>query len=511
MKMDKVEETSISIFEKLLYHNQFILGPFFVEALPSWKRIKINNSIYLTIHPDLNACQAVYENKSITLIGLILDPENPEADDSDIIGGLIRKLSDCDNFMACTYKFGGRWILIVDDGGEVRLFNDATGLRQVFYTEILYAGDLWCASQPGILAEILNLEMDGDAIDFINSYEFRKHKEYRWPGHSSPYRGIKHMLPNHYLNLETGRCKRYWPDKPLRYLPIDEAIEKISHTLQGLMKSVSNRFDLALSITAGWDSRLVLAASKEIKDKISYMTVRQSGMPESHPDIIIPSLLLSRLGLKHDVVKSNYVMNGEFARTFYKSVILAHDVYAPDAQAILNYYSQHKVAVTGSVSEIARWSVRAELKKSKKEEITAGDLSILQKMGKNQYALNCFKDWLSGLGEIYNVHILDLFDWEQGHGNWLATCQLEFDSAWKDIFTPFNCRKLLITMLSVEEKYRKPPKYKLYEKLILNLWPEVLTVPINPHYKKTFYSRVASYIPYPIKSRLKKILKKESQ
>ena len=30
-------------FEKLLYHNQFILGPFFIEKLTSWKRVKINN------------------------------------------------------------------------------------------------------------------------------------------------------------------------------------------------------------------------------------------------------------------------------------------------------------------------------------------------------------------------------------------------------------------------------------------------------------------------------------
>jgi hypothetical protein len=361
--------------------------------------------------------------------------------------------------------------------------------------------DLWCASQPKIIAELLNLQMDKDAIDFINSYEFRKNKEFRLPGYSSPYREIRHMLPNHYLNPATGECHRYWPNKKLDELPFNEALEKISVTLQKLMRALSNRFDLVLSITAGWDSRLVLASSKEISNKVAYMTVRQIAMSEDHPDIRIPSLLLSKLGLKHDIVKSTYIMKDEFITIFKKNVPLAHYIYVPDAHAIFNYYSQDKVVVTGGASEIGRWSVREGLKKSRKEEVTAQDLSMLQKMGKNHFAINCFDSWLSRLGEIHNVHILDLFDWEQGHGNWLAMCQLEFDIAWKDIFTPFNCRNLLISMLSTEEKYRKPPRYLLFEKLILNLWPEVLSIPINPHKKKRFSSTIKFYLKKIFKNR----------
>lgn len=84
------------------------------------------------------------------------------------------------------------------------------------------------------------------------------------------------------------------------------------------MKSASNRFDLAFGLTAGLDSRLVLAASKEISNKISYITVRQIDKPDNYPDIIIPSTLLSKLGLKHDVVKSSFIINDEFINIFKK-------------------------------------------------------------------------------------------------------------------------------------------------------------------------------------------------
>lgn len=59
--------------------------------------------------------------------------------------------------------------------------------------------------------------------------------------------------------------------------------------------------------------------------------------------------------------------------------------------------------------------------------------------------------------------------------------QLEFDTAWRDILTLYNCGALLVTMLSVDEPLRHEA---LYLRVIERLWPDVLTAPINPHKKK---------------------------
>ena len=121
---------------------------------------------------------------------------------------------------------------------------------------------------------------------------------------------------------------------------------------------------------------------------------------------------------------------------------------------------------------------------------------MLTRMGNHPFAVNHFNKWLGGIGDIYNVDILDLFYWEQRAGNWLAMCQLEFDIAWKDIFTPYNCRLLLIDMLSVDDIYRRPPQHELYKKMILTLWPEVLAEPINPHKVQTRVQRLKRQIKY---------------
>lgn len=495
---------------KLLYRNQFVLGPNVIDNYPNWKKLSIGSSLKLTSHPDLNVYQACRDANSITLLGFILDPEDPVKSDKDIIEDFVSTPFDCDTFFESTFRFGGRWILIVNDGRKIVLFNDPAGLRQVFHTDPEYIRELWCASQPGIIAKILDFQMDKEAVEFFNSYEVRKNSEFRFPYYSSPYKEIKHMLPNHSLDLQKALCHRIWPTQPLEELSFEEALDKSLSTLKGLMKAASNRYELALSLTAGFDSRIVLAVSKEISDKLSYMTVRQNDKHEKDSDVVIPSILLSKLGLNHHVINSSNIIDERFLSIFIKNVPLPHLIYAPDAYAILNSFQQNKVVVTGSACEIARWSERSHVPQSRWEKVTPLDLSKIQRMGKNRFAMDHFHNWLSELGETYNFNTIDLFDWEQGHGNWLAMCQLEFDAAWKEIFTPFNCRSLLVTLLSVNDKYRKPPGYKIFKEMIIQSWPELLDVPINPGKKKNLLTLTKRYTPTFIKKTVKHFMQREA-
>jgi hypothetical protein len=484
------------IYTGLQFHNHFVLGPARVAALHSWHHLQINDAFHLATHPDLNTYQACEGDRSMTLIGFILDPVDPRAGDDHIVNGLLAGCHSCENVIKNTVSYGGRWVLIVNHAKKITLYTDAVGLRQVFYARTGPKGELWCASQPGMIAQILGLTMDPAAVDYINSHEFRCNPEFRWPGDSTPYQEIKHLLPNHYLDLAAGRSIRYYPSAPLPELGLEQVAESSAVILSGLMKSAAHRFDLSLSITAGIDSRLVLAASREIKDKINYMTVRQIGMPDDHPDVMVPSQLLPSIGLKHDVVNSSLLIDDAFLEIFKKNVPVAHYVYAPDAQAILKQYGQKRVAVTGSASEVARSSFRVMNLYTKDEDITIERLARMQEMGKQPFALDHLSRWRAGLGDLHNLNVLSLFEWELDDGNWLAMCQLEFDAAWKDIFTPFNCRELITTMHCANPQLMAAPKYELYYALINRMWPEVLNTPINPHknYKKSLASKVKTYV-----------------
>ena len=301
--------------KKLLFRRQFILGPSFVDAFPWWKRINIANNLCLTAHPDLNTYQCVRDNKSITLLGYILDPNDPDATDKNIVDLLTEqflKPGDIQSFIEQTYNYGGRWVLIVDDGNEVYLFNDALGFRQIFYTTKKYCEDTWCASQPGALAEAINLQYDdNDLKKFFDCYE-KDDGQYWWPNDRTAFKEVKHLLANHYLNLASGKNIRYWPNQNITELSLDEGIKRGAKLLKGLVKSAANRYELAFTITAGRDTRLLLAASREIRHKIFFFTMMYWRMTKGSADVVIPSRLLKKLGLQHHVIKCPPQMENKF-------------------------------------------------------------------------------------------------------------------------------------------------------------------------------------------------------
>jgi hypothetical protein len=461
------------------YISQFVLGPVSTVCRGGWKRTRIEGELQLCTHPGLGVTQATYRDRSLTLVGFMLDPDLPNSTDADIVERLLEGCTSLQTLIAGTSRLGGRWVLIATYGKNKYLFNDAFGLRQVFYTDPKLTGALWVMSQPKIGADVLNLAIDDAAQKFIASYEFRAASEYKWPGASTPYAAIGHLLPNRYLDLGTGSVHRYWPDRPLERIGLRDAVHQLSELFKGLIKAAATRFDLALAVTAGLDSRLVLAASKDVSKKITYVTVRQWMAPDDHCDIVVSGRLLERLGLKHTVIKAPLTASPEFSRAFKDNVFLAHNHYEPDAEAILKHFSRKKVVVTGSGGEVGRSYHSLPLENNGK--VTAEYLSKLEEMGSNDYAVRYFQQWLDDLGDLYNVSLLDLFEWDIGSGNWLAMTQLEFDIAWKDILTPYNCRAIMALMLSVDEKYRKGPENRLFLETIRNLWPEVLSEPINPH------------------------------
>jgi len=504
MKNRKYDKATL---DNLLYRRQFIFGPHYIDQFKNWREIRIADTMCLTVHPDLELYKTNYGNKSVTLLGYILDPKEPQATNYDIISSLIVKLHNSETFFKHTNDYGGRWILIVEDGEHITLFNDAMGLRQVFYTDVSCSRDLWCASQPGLIAEILSLEMDEDAVNgFMNSEVYKTWNECFWPGDSSPYKGIKHLLPNHYINLSTGLCYRYWPDRNIDNISLEEGSEVTCNLLKGLMKSASNRFDLGFGITSGWDSRLLLAASRVVSKKIYFFSLPRK---PNDPDVVVPSRLLPRLRLKHNVIRYPNGMDPEFETIYKRNVATAHDLWGEMAQGLYNCYPQNRVCIKGNASEIARVRFRLQ----EEGVVTAKDLANFSSfnhghlMREIAYVLTAWERWLSGVGKLYNIHILDLFYWEHWAGNFAAMAQAEWDIV-QEVFTPYNCRSLITNMLSVDEEFRDHDEPILYRHSINALWPEVLNEPINPKRKLSIKERIGrktKRIKRPIKQIIKDI------
>ena len=486
--------------ERLLFRRQFVLGPRFLEGFSNWNRLSVRPTTKLTVHPDLPAYQARTGGMSITLLGYILDPYEPRASDAEIVNRLLASLQGRgvgETVIESTYPLGGRWILVVDDGSTVLLFTDPIGYRQAFYS--LAASSVWCGSQPGILAEVLDLRVDPGASAFIRAYR-RRQPEYWWPGDSSLYKEVRHLLPNHYLDLQTGTPHRFWPHHELPERTVEEVVPENARLLEGLIESASHRFELALTVTAGRDTRLLLAASKAIWHRLYYFTTIHWHLATDHPDVQIPSRLLSRLGLRHNVIWCPSRMDKEFRETYERNMSTAHDVYGPIAQGLYQQYPRDRVCMEGTGMPITTNSLprtRDDAGRETNLETLAWLVEIKYDMPREEFALDALDRWLSGAAHTGLDH-LSLFYWENREGNWAAMAQAESDLV-RDALVPYNCRLFLANALSVPNAHRARPSYVLQEALTRHLRSEVLNEPINPPFKHTAVSTVREFLRNPVR------------
>ena len=418
---------------------------------------------------------------SLTLLGFILDPRHPQADDRAILEKLLPEVcSDThpENFLQQLSIYGGRWILIANNGSRVTVFTDALAQRPVFYTPHLTNGEVWCAAQPAIIASILGLEPSRPALEFADAQQRNGRQEFWFPNDWSAYEEIKLLLPNHYLDLTNAQARRFWPTSCLPRLSVRQAVKEAARQLRGLMQSAGSRFSLAVLITAGWDSRVVLAATRNLKTEISYLTFNLGSARTAESDLSVPARLLPKLGKSHDVVDVPERMDPEFQQLYLQNTSMAHECWGPTAEALLKHLRSSAVRVTGNGSETVRQQFRPS---AGRDAITAETLAAFA-WTKEEFAIKAFEQWLAGVPKELGYDILDLFYWEQKCAQWLGVGQVEWDLV-GEVVALFNSRALLSTLLSTHSAYRVGPQYELYRALLKELWPEVLSEPVNPHKK----------------------------
>jgi hypothetical protein len=466
--------------ERLLFRRQYVLGPRPYERFAFWKRVAIRRDLFLTAHPDLHIEQVIAGGKSLTLLGFILDSRNPKSEDATVLEAIFPELcsgSDPRLSLQCTNPLGGRWILIVDDGVRITLAGDALGQRPIYYNCQPVHGETWCGSQPGVIAEILQLAPSQQAKDFREAQIAAGQIEWWYPNDLSAYDEIKLVLPNHYLNLHSARTQRFWPRQRLTRIGVRRAAKEGARIIKALLAGAAKRFPLGALITAGWDSRVVFAATKDLESEVNYVTFVTQASQSGNPDIDVPARLLPKFGKAHHLLRIPEAMHPAFAELFRQNVTPAHESYGALTQALYEDGQTFGVRVSGGGSETVRQQLRPA--GYEYERVTPDTLSRFAK-ARNEFAIAAFSQWLSGIPANLDYDLLDLFYWEQKCGQWLAVGQVELDLG-PESFTPYSCRTLLETLLATHRDYRLGPDYELYRVMLTELSAAVLIEPINPH------------------------------
>ena len=477
------------------FRKQFILAKSIDTKLFDWESLEIGE-FKLFYHPELEV--NTFENNLIKLVSLgdLYDFKNVKFSNKQIIEELAQSNQSFDEVLRSSFKYSGTFVLIYyhKQTAEFKLFNDTAAQREVYYIKH-DTGGMILGSQPNIINHVYPLAEDEQegARQFYQSAAFKARRSYVVD--STNYTGLKHLKPNYYLDINKGETIRFFPDQELGTLSLNEGAKKVAEMIRGYVLAANERYPLLIPVSAGWESRVLLAASREILDKCTYFVYKHAYMSDSNQDIAIPKKLFKLLGLPFHIIEYQDEIDQSFLKQVDESVSFPrHAAFKYLYNVLYKQYPEH-LCLNGNVSEVGR----------KEHErvchITPLKIASLQKYPQEEYAIKRYKIWLEinqPIFEKYHYSVTDMLYWEENCGNWVAKAKTEAMMV-SELYSPFNSRALLINLLSVDEKYRGKQNPILYRHITEILWKDVLQVPVNPSLKLRvigLFQKMGIYVAY---------------
>ncbi len=458
-------------YKKLIFARQFFISEKKENAkiLENFKYFRFDN-LHIYVHSKCDTIYLENANRSILLFGYLLDSLSPIYNNEECLNNAFSNSKNIDELTEYTDRFCGRWVILYKDKTGIYAFNDATGLKQIFYATI--KNKKYISSSENLIAEVCHIHVDTEVKEkFLKP--MNNHIGWWWPGNKTPYKEISSLIPNFYLNFKTFKIKRFWPNKKISFVkPVSITFNNLDKLLKNIHASFFHRYKGNLALTGGIDSRLNLAYCKPYIDSLKCSTFYYESK-NNNEDFEVPKIIARKFGLDYELYKTDTKPDKEFINFFNRNSSLKNSFFCNFNYTGYCNYPENYIYIGGILNEIVRskYLYRPFNHKPK-------DIANLTYMGNNRFAVKAFDFWLNHAliaKEKFNTKTEDLFLIEQKLGRWNAMLKAESDFI-HDTFEAFNSRNIMFLILSIPTKYKRKGFNDAYAFLYEKNWPELLSV-----------------------------------
>lgn len=362
------------------------------------------------------------------------------------------------------YDLGGRYAVIASNERGTWVYHDAAGTRAVYYD--VGSGNVGshfdmlerlCVHRPSRPNRIETLR-----LDLRNRYT--THPE------------ILSLLPNHRLDLQRATQERFFLNQP--NLAKSQNFEtKVCTVMNSWESQLTQAFrqtsEVGLSITGGWDSRLLLALANKFTNSLTSFTYTYAGASSGAPP---QSKWDESMKLDHDIVNRLHPFlparhtfitkpeNGQGAWRAANISTLRRNSEGVHGQWLLSDYmtlfkSRSSLHYRGNLVGLGRL-IGAQPDSLEDPHGRLGNLvknRASKKSDPHSLALGIHGG--TEVREQYEaVHtdyeLTDVWYWENRLARWYAQLLNETDVAF-ETFTPFNTRRIIDSFLALHPADRK--------------------------------------------------------
>lgn len=381
-------------------------------------------------------------------------------------------------FDEAVYNLAGRFALVARTPQGVFLETDATGMKAGYYA--VSGGTV--ASHSRLAASIAG---STDPSPFGRGDWFGRTKALTYPGHFTEYDAVRLLTPNTRLSVDSGNIQRVYPLSEPVSLQANEAAAQILPLMREQLSWLTSVGQPQISLTAGLDSRVTLAASGPFRESclyFSYATARGSSIQSTREDLEFASRLAAGKGLRHQQVEAPEEIPSNVAGIMSRNSKRVHARSV--AYAYRNQLPADAVHIRSNIYEIGRAYYQYGSRRELPDLTTTRMAELLAKKGvpPADTVIAAFAEWVEAtsfndIPDGYDAH--DLYYWEIRMGSWMQAVLLESDIA-HDTYVLVNSRRILDLFLGVDIPDRITGAAMYH--LIHQAWPELLDFPVNGRY-----------------------------
>jgi hypothetical protein len=404
---------------------------------------------------------------------------------------------DIDGFVERNvFALAGSFIFILDTPGARRVYLDACGSLSAIYDP--------ATRRVGATAMAL-LDADEAERRFRHDLYDRLgvRREGWFPGGLTAHQGVSRLMPNSYLDLADFTTRRHWPRAPIPEDPDPEAMcERVMSSCEAVIDTVARRGETFIGLTAGNETRLLVAASRGHPEAATFVTVEVTDPPL---DVDVARRLARRFGLRHRILPLVASTPAEAADWHARNGMCVGGA-AMESYRSVQALGSGVALVGGAAGEVGRgffWRPGDTARTG----ITAEGLAARLGMPAAPEVTEAIAAWLPGVEGFDAFLKLDLAYLELRMACWGFA--ISYCSPHRHTVSPLVSRESFAAMLSLPPSWRRMENgsNRMLRTCIASRWPELLEVPIGRYgdWRDTVsLARRAIRKPYLVAKKLRK-------
>jgi hypothetical protein len=445
---------------------QFVLGWGDISAPQRWTVLS-QRGWTLALHPALPSFRVVTTGGEN--VGWLLG--HAVARDGKFVGQPIVVPSQPSGDATCeeiVAGLSGRFLLLMLAGPNPRMYTDAFAMLAAVF-----------ARSARMVASTSSLIPVTDSTPYEVAWIMATDVPYTnamYPLGLTPRRGVERVLPNHYLDLEQWTLVRRWPKGDLAFdRDPSEAARTVAATASRTIDGIAAAYPVQSPITAGRDSRLMLACSRNVAHQIEFFTAPFPGQLVGWRDVMISKRIAARIGLTHRVLPYRRPRRSDRLEWVQKTAGETGEVNGWRALRTLKQLAADRVALSGWAGDI----VRPIYWKGKPSDyvVTVADILAICNVPPLPVFVSRAAQWLASLPTRNAITVFDLLLAEQRGGCWTGVITYAEDGYPRARLAPLCNEEIIRTMMCLPESYRREMVFE--RDVIALMWPELLEFPFN--------------------------------